>query len=582
MPARPQLEVVIGESGAGKTLYVAAVKLVEFLKHENGDFWHNLPLRPEGLAALSGKPVEEIERRLKLIPGDELKTWIEGKGGPWSFFADKDIKGAHIAIDEAHRYFGKRHSKEHLAKLGEWTGGLRHHGATCELITQHEFKLSTDARNEAGVQTRIFSPSQRLERFTGAKWYDVLQVLSKLRGRRIGLTIVREGVQQGRTARDFLSDGFRYIFHKSHHYACYDSYNNIAAEGADDGADNRPKEEWERFSWPRLLLWYLGRNLVPTAFRAAVAAVLFWAFFLGGLNWAVSGIFNIGLSATGALAGPGEVKAKSEPKPEPQPTLAVRTESDLRVRELTEQNRVLAIRLQEAASYAEELTGLVAVVGDSCYWADGSSGQVGSRVETGAFRGLTVEEIDAKKGTVRLSGGIVLRVGVLSPHQYQRVRAWQAAASGGPTPAEGPGSGSQPATALPPLWGPPPAGGGVRGGSPSPVADPRFSPGQRNDNRSILRNSDESVHQPPRRSIRMLRGGGTGIGLPDGDSGVQRNAPAGRPGDGGATAGGRVGGTPGPVLPGPAEAGGQGRASAEVAPDDGRAGDVGGGGVPEP
>lgn len=575
MASRPQLECVIGESGAGKTLYVAAVKLVEFLKNEPGHFWHNLPLKAEGLAALAGKSVEEVESRLHLIPAEELQTWIEGKGGPWSFFADKEIKGAHIAIDEAHRYFGKRHSKEHLAKLGEWTGGLRHHGATCELITQHEFKLSTDARNEAGVQTRIFAPSQRTEMFSGAKWYDVLQLLSKLRGRKIGLTIVREGVQQGRTARDFMSDGFKYIFHRPQHYLCYDSYNNIAAEGADDGKDNRPKEEWERFNWPRLLWWYLSRNTFPTGLRVGFIGVVFWAFALGGLNWAVNGLFSTAMAATGALAGPAEVKATEEKvkaRREPEPTLATpyvqaQAQAQAKLQALEETNRQMAIRLQEAATYAEELTSLVAVVGDSCYWTDGTSGQVGSRVESGAFVGHIVEEVDSRKGTVRLSGGIVLRVGVLSPHQYQRVRSWQAAATAG-TGSESTTGGPLPAAALPPLSGPAPVGGGLRSGSPAPIPDGGNFGGLSNRNGPVRRNANEGLHQPPRRSIRGLRGGGTGLGLSDGDSGVPGHPAPNSTGNGSPAFGGGTGGTQGPVLPRPAEPGRQSGDGPQVPQDE--------------
>lgn len=558
MASRPQLECIIGESGAGKTLYVVAIKLVEFLKNESGDFWHNLPVRPEGVAALVGKPVEEIEPRLKLIPAEELKTWVDGKGGPWSFFADKEIKGAHIAIDEAHRYFGKKHSKPHLAALGEWSGGLRHHGATAALITQHEFKLSTDARNEAGVQTRIFSPSQRKEAFSGAKWYDVLQLLSKFRKRKIGLTIVREGVQQGRTARDFASDGFRYIFHRPEYYAAYDSFNNIQAEGADDGADNRPKEEWERFSWPRLLLWYLERNFIPTAIRALLVGFVVWLFALGGLSWTVESVFAAASSSMDVMSGQPEQgkavsgKGKSAQAGEPQPTLA--DPRDIQLQQLAEVNRTMAMKLQEAAVYAEEITGLVAVVGDTCYWADGSSGQVGSVVETGPFAGKMVDSIDPKKGVVRLAGGIALRVGVLSPDQSQRLRSWrEGAALGGPqSPAAGaPGSGTNSPVNL-------------RGGSPALAPIPVLGSRPAKGDSPVLGNSGPDVLQHPRRSIRRLRGGGTGFGPINGDGGVSGDPASDLPRDSGPASRGGTGGIEGPVLPRNSTSGGQGSDGPQV------------------
>lgn len=561
MASRAQLECIIGESGAGKTLYVVAIRLVDFLKHESGDFWHNLPVKPEGLAALCGKPVEEIESRLKLIPEAELKTWIEGKGGPWSFFAGKEIKGAHIAIDEAHRYFGKRHSKEHLSKLGEWTGGLRHYGATCSLITQHEFKLSTDARNEAGVQTRIFAPSQRKELFSGAKWHDVLQLLSKFWRRKIGLTIVREGVPQGRSARDFMSDGFKYIFHRPAYYAAYDSYNNIAAEGAVGGSDNRPKEEWERFGWWRLLAWYFERNFVATSIRVAALAVAFWLIPLGGIGYCVDSVFGITTTMASSLAGgKPSLSDKTKSVQEPQPTLAKVNPAELsqKMADLAETNRELATRLMEASRYAEELTGLVAVVGDSCYWIDGSSGKVGDNVLQGPFAGRTIVAVDPKRGAVELSGGNVLRVGVLAPAQYERVRSWQAAASGW----------SQPATKGSAVPGEASAVGRVSGGSSSAVSERRPAGGVAPDNGTVQSDSDAVVHEPARRSIRMLRGGGTSVGPADGDRGFSGYADPGRPGNGGTSPGRGAGGIEGPVLPGPASTRGQGGIGAEVPADD--------------
>lgn len=556
MASRPQLECVIGESGAGKTLYVAAIKLVEFLRNESGKYWHNLPLKPEGLAALSGKSVEEIESRLELIPQEELKKWIDGKSGPWEFFADKDIKGAHIAIDEAHRYFGKKHSKAHLAQLGFWTGELRHHGATCELLTQHEFKLSTDARNEAGVQTRIFAPSQRTELFTGAKWYDVLQILAKFRGRKIGLTIVREGVPTGKTARDFKAEGFKYIFHKPAHYACYDSFNNISAEGAADGSDNRPKEEWERYSWGRLLAWYIERNFFATGLRAGFVALVFWAFCLGGLSWMINGVMTTAMASTASLAGPTQ-KPVAAPA-EPQPTLAKpRLEAEKKLAELAEHNRFMAIKLQEAAEYAEQLTGLVAVVGDAAYWADGSSCKVGEVIAEGPYAGKSIEAIDPTKGAVTLTGGVSLRVGVLSPGQHGRLRSWLQAAGQGPTLQPIPDSNSS-ATERNLRTGPTsPNGNGV-------IHEQRPTI----DNGPVQSNPNAGVYQPPRRSIRMLRGGGTGFGLGDSDSGVSGHPDSRLPGDSGQTPGGGIDRASWSVLPRDVGSGGQGSNGPEVPSND--------------
>ncbi|WP_437192678.1 zonular occludens toxin domain-containing protein [Planctomicrobium sp. SH527] len=539
MASRPQLECVIGESGAGKSLYVSAFLCVSFLRDEAGDYWHNLPLKPEGLAKLSGKSVEEVERRLKLIPASELQLWIKEESGPWDFFKDRDIKGAHVAIDEAHRYFGKKHSKQHLAKLGEWTGGLRHSGATAQLITQHEFKLATDARNEAGVQTRIYSPNQLREPLTGAKWYDCLQIMAKIRRKKVGLTVVREGVQQGKSARDFKSDNSQYIFHRREHYECYDSYNTIEAEGQGDGSQNRPKEEWERYSWPRLIVWYLDRNIWPTLLRVSIVSLVLWLFAFGGLGWIVDSLFYSASSTFGVLASdPASPEARTKSgRPatlnarDPQPTMAALPEDKAKLEELARTNQFLAGHLAKASEYAESLTSLVGVVRDRAYFSDGSNVGVGEKISYGKFAGLAVEEIDAKAGVVKIAGENVLRVGVLSPRQHQRLRNWISEIEAGPgesSPGAIPGTRS-----LHPV----PDRNLQSGPGPS---DPAGSQGSWRPTRNGVPQSNAitPIPETPRRSIRYLRGGGTGLGGTDSDSRLQGNTTPNSPDNSGPPVGG--------------------------------------------
>lgn len=511
MPSRPQCEYVVGESGSGKTYVCGPVFLEAFLRDEHGVHWSNLPLKIDGLAKLTGLPVEKVEERIKLIPSDVMNEWAKGLSGPWDFFKDMDLKGAHVAIDEAHRYFGKQHSKEHLAKLGDWVGHLRHSGATCQFITQHEFKISTTARNEAGVETRIFNPNQRREKITGARWYDVLQFVSKWYGRRIGLSLVREGVSTGEKTRAFQYDSLKFIWHQQKYFAAYDSYNNIAAEGVTEtGESKRPKEEWERYGWLRLLVWYIDRNTSETVLRLALVVAVMWAIPFGGAKWAVGSVLQGGVKAAQSLAAPKLANGESKPKPgekgspsESEPTLAkLKPEDAEKLKALAEINRTLAARLADAALYAEELTSLVAVVGDSCYWADGSTGKAGDNVETGAYRGRKIISVDAKSGRVELEGGTILRVGVLAPSQSLRVRSWVEAGKADSAPGV-PGSAT--------------AGAGLSGGT-LPAAG--VSSGRINGAGAIGHGTGSGneltpIPAPARRSIRMLRGGGTGAtGLP--------------------------------------------------------------------
>lgn len=432
MPARPQCLVVIGESGSGKSLVRCAQFLAdEFLVQETGLHFSNFPVNFDGLAAASGKPVEEVRRRVRIIPAGVMKRWADGLESPAVYFesvkeeeGDNSLVGAHVAIDEAHRYLGRHHKPAHLATWSDWIGHLRHNGMTVEFLTQYDTKLHHFARHEAGEMLTIRAPSRERDSVWGCYLYDELQLLSKIWRKKIGVSVVTPGVSKGTKGVFEPTGEARIIWWNKRHFACYDSYNLVEREGQGDGAGaekRRPKEEFERYSWPYFLLWFFGRNCQPVTLRLGGAALLMWVFAFGGGTWltaqfqshfkSLTSRAGRNLIARQAALGAGAGKAQPnvpqavvDAAPAIEPTLLAEY-----------RDRLPSPGREERGKDAPVLdlgpVTVVGIVGDSVIFGDGSQYSVGETITDGIFQSQVVEWVNAKQRQARLSGGLVLRLG---------------------------------------------------------------------------------------------------------------------------------------------------------------------------
>src|SRR5688500_7782343 len=95
-----------GAPGTGKTYSRCARFLYDWwLPEETGVHWSNFPINVDAFA----KKFPNANERIRIIPKEELAKWTacDGTHGPWDFFHEMDLQGAHIAIDECHNYLAK-------------------------------------------------------------------------------------------------------------------------------------------------------------------------------------------------------------------------------------------------------------------------------------------------------------------------------------------------------------------------------------------------------------------------------------------------------------------------------------------
>lgn len=525
MPARAQTTYTTGESGSGKSLIRCAHFLVdEFLPDETGVHYSNFPVRFDKLAEVMGWTDEQVRERVQLIPADELIKWRDGNSGPWEYWKGVNFKGAHIALDEAHRYCGTSHPKHHITAWMEFCGRVRHDGGTVEFVTQNSAKLSKKVSDEAGVWIDVVSPLRRKEPFSGATWYDTLQVASKLLGRQVGLSFELRHSKGSGTKKWNLETMISH-WHQAKYFSVYDSYNVVHLEGQGDGKGaevRRPKEPWERFSLPYLLVWYFARNAMPLGLRLVAISLLVWAFAFNGIGSAVSTVLNAGMQSSAKLAkqsGRDYTVQPDRTKPvasgEPQPTLAAPYNKAANGKELAalrEEHGVLASEIDAMKTELERRSVLTAVLGENAYFGDGNVYKVGDHINEGIHRGQFIREVNCKLGRVRLSNGTMLRLGVVSRDALERLRQY--------VPAHSPGMPTAPGGLRP--GGVPASGVRVSPGSSAPGATENGVP--RRDAPLSGSPAPQPVEQP-RRRLRSIDGSLNRPGRGNDLGGLDRNPP---------------------------------------------------------
>ncbi len=441
-----------GKAGAGKSYMRVRFLADEFLLDESGSVITNLPVNVKALAAFvaakrkDGPTAEEIERRIRIIPQEEIRKWRRQASGPWEYFAEEDIRGAHIILDEAHTVANAKHKAPHKIEWQEFCGELRHRGASIEFITQHEAKLATEIRNEAESWIEITTDERRRHFLLGnmlGDWYE-LKAAWWSGEYRAGLWETEYRFVKGKA----VVEREKRVDRDPVYFPLYDSYS--AATGGAKKVD-RPEYQFERRGRWGTLAWFGRRNAWGIFSRAVVFAFCFYLFGGGGKQLLsiylarVDGIVTanrVGTDADDEDADPEPAGPVESPAGTPDETLVVAAADDdrtdamwnrlrselLEAREVAraateradqvERSRVQAER--EAVFWREyvEHGSMVAMLTDEfVVMADGSKYRLGEVIEGGSQRGRTVSRIDYARRRVELDDGTVLRLGSLGVPQ---------------------------------------------------------------------------------------------------------------------------------------------------------------------
>lgn len=517
--------------GAGKTFRRCAHFLLsEWLPDNEGVHYSNFPVDKRELARLAKQlhGIDELEtyRRVQVIPAEELKRWRvpdktrvvvdpeTGKEvkekyaefGPWTYFCDgsdpdddrPSLRGAHLAIDEAHLYI-PHGDQTMLAARHAWRdfiAEIRHVGATVELLSQTMDSVDQGMLKRAAVTLSITNREDDRDPFFGITmkaWYELKGAwcgewspcVVELEKRKSG----SGRWEKTRVVRCWLTKRL---------YGVYNSFSKPGGGSSDeDDASwrNAAKYRFERLGRVRVHLWFLRKFWPAFVTRGVLAVFCVW-FFLGGglplgLKWFMSFTGSFIDDGQSAAVEIGQVEAVGQGASEPT---AGRSEADS-VRSVavprggdggrSNRDGDSGSRVQsDGDSVAADAYPLVEVRDDVAAVMSGAAilevgGHVleGETIVFGPWRGRVLEVVDFRNRRVLLDDGTVARLRKSTAERHRTFDAFRgvegrAEVSRGnqvheTRAADGNGSGGRGVAAGEPV------GGGIADGGVHPITDGR-------------------------------------------------------------------------------------------------------------
>ena len=283
-----------GAPGTGKTYSRCARYLYDWwLPEETGVHYSNFPVKIEAFLA----KYPDARERIKIIPPEELEKWAlcDGIHGPWEYFRDFDLQGAHIAIDECHNFL-RRSGRGVVAnsdRWQRWLGEIRHRGCTVEFLSQDPHKVHPTVEQHSAVRIQLVSSEDRRDPIFGCllgDWYEL----------RAGVTGEYENViwqlEERRINGKWRQSDFLRFTIEPQYFGLYDSFNAPQSGGGKATGQDRVFQKRGKFG---LLSWFLKRNWWRLVTRSFIGVCALWVCFGGGIPWLVMH-FNSYVRAVGA------------------------------------------------------------------------------------------------------------------------------------------------------------------------------------------------------------------------------------------------------------------------------------------
>lgn len=434
-------------AGSGKSYVRCARFLVdEFLRETDGVHISNFPIGlvpahhphppayegetfidriAEAVAKVRKCDPQTIKDRLEIIPEEILSTWRDESSGPWEYFADQDLSGAHIAIDEIHNYCGSKASRAHKGKWSKWLGEIRHRGATVEMISQHESKIASEIKHEAGGLIQVVKKDDELDPLFGIHLGDWYELRAKFLTGKYTSCVAQ--IEKRDEAGKWKVNSVRRWWMTPDYFRFYDSHN--APQSGSGAGVASPKKEFEKRSAVGLLRWFVFRNLPQVFTRALMVGVFSWLVIFGGLTTMLKGFvatmgkFTKGKTAVVQKAEEPEAVAplKAEVKPTssvniaplpgapPIPAQAVERSELQRANEALQKANERAAEAEKAVKNSFSI-GLMTQ--NEISFRGGYTYGLGQTIDFGPYEGRSIVLIDWPRRAARLNDGTWLRMAV--------------------------------------------------------------------------------------------------------------------------------------------------------------------------
>ncbi len=410
---------------------------------EQGPIYTNLPLYPDRIAEYCWKkhkvPVDQTLDRLRLIPREVELEWknagqpiydettgrrvaVEVATGPWDYFADKELSGATIIIDEIHNFCGSIGTPKAISNQWQkWLGELGHNQAVFRCLSQSPEKVHPCIKQEAQASYTIRNTGLDTDPYFKIELYDWLELWAGLFGGQYRVFVFEQETKkvEGRAMR-----GKRKMHLMGQPYfSFYNSFNAPIAHA--QAKDVKPFEhEYERqlrkgaVVGRIALLWWFFRKyfyeLVTRGFGAVLLAFVLIGMISGQLpRYLSKTVVSVTTSAAGATTKSKQKQdgKKSSSSAGGKSEAVTDAELDAKTEALRKQLSIMTQEKEKLEAELQNASALVLIADETITLRGGFTYRVGDVIDTGPYKGRTFVSLNWARRSATLDDGTILKLG---------------------------------------------------------------------------------------------------------------------------------------------------------------------------
>lgn len=301
------ISATFGVPGSGKTYSRVRFLVEDFLiNNPAGMFITNIPLNidviSDYISPLIHVSPEDVAARLHIIPDDELIMWekmnlLENRDlasfadnfPPAVYLQQFNLEGAHIAIDEFHKYFSKKGPKLLKKMWNDWFAEIRKTGCVFEAVTQSYGQMSDEFLDKCASRLELVNHSELRDPFFGVRMGDWYELRAGLFNRP-----VIQRITERETMRAASNSGrvvWKLVRSRSYNLSAeffkfYNSFRNYTGTSAERRS---PSQIYGR----KIIIWFLRRNFLSVFSRVLLASIVAWFLLGGGFQLMLLSFFRV-------------------------------------------------------------------------------------------------------------------------------------------------------------------------------------------------------------------------------------------------------------------------------------------------
>lgn len=204
---------------------------------------------------------------------------------PTQFFQKYDLSGAHISIDEFHKYFGKKTPRALRALWNDWFAEIRKTGCVFEAITQNYAQLNSEYVDKCATRTELVNHSNLKDPIFYIQmgdWYELRAGLfNKTTVQKVTVRETMQACSDSGRLKWIPTGKNESFFITPEYFRYYDSFRNSTGTS---GKVISPHEKFGR----RILFWFFRRHYIALSSRFILLGLFLWFTIGGGFSFVLT------------------------------------------------------------------------------------------------------------------------------------------------------------------------------------------------------------------------------------------------------------------------------------------------------